>query len=258
MVEKPLATTREDADELVELALERERVLMCGHTFLFSPPVRKVRSYIESGELGEIYFISSSRVNLGLHQKDVSVLWDLGPHDFSILNHWLGKAPEAITTVGRDSIVDGVADVAFVSLSYESGLIANVELSWLSPSKLRRTVVVGSEKMVVYDDGAPEPIRLFDHGVVYSDPESFGEFQLAYRTGDILSPALTRKSRSRCSFAPSTRRSPRAERMRSTSGWRATSWRWWRRRRARSATAGVASRSKLGWRFDQHRGLRRA
>jgi predicted dehydrogenase len=190
MVEKPLATTREDADELIELAFERDLVLMCGHTFLFSPPVRRVRSYINSGELGEIYFVSSSRVNLGLHQKDVSVLWDLAPHDFSILNYWLGKAPEAIATVGRDSIVEGVADVAFVSLSYESGLIANVELSWLSPSKLRRTVVVGSEKMVVYDDGAAEPIRLYDHGVIYSDPESFGEFQLAYRTGDILSPRL--------------------------------------------------------------------
>jgi predicted dehydrogenase len=190
MVEKPLATTRGEADELIELALERGLALTCGHTFLFSPPVRRVRSYIENGELGDIYFISSSRVNLGLHQRDVSVLWDLAPHDFSILNFWLSEAPDTIMTAGRDSIVDGVADVAFVSLSYESGLIANVELSWLSPSKLRRTVVVGSEKMVVYDDGAAEPIRLFDHGVVYSDPESFGEFQLAYRTGDILSPRL--------------------------------------------------------------------
>ena len=190
LVEKPLATRREEADELIELAVERGLVLMCGHTFLFSPPVRRVRSYIESGELGDIYFISSSRVNLGLHQRDVSVLWDLAPHDFSILNYWLGEAPEAITATGRDSIVEGVADVAFVSLSYESGLIANVELSWLSPSKLRRTVVVGSKKMVIYEDGAPEPLRLFDHGVVYSEPESFGEFQLAYRTGDILSPRL--------------------------------------------------------------------
>ncbi|MGZ5297856.1 MAG: Gfo/Idh/MocA family protein [Actinomycetota bacterium] len=191
LVEKPLATRSEEADELIELAVERGLVLMCGHTFLFSPPVRRVRSYIESGELGDIYFISSSRVNLGLHQRDVSVLWDLAPHDFSILNYWLGEAPNAITTTGRDSIVEGVADVAFVSLSYESGLIANVELSWLSPSKLRRTVVVGSEKMVIYEDGAAEPLRLFDHGVVYSEPESFGEFQLAYRTGDILSPHLS-------------------------------------------------------------------
>jgi predicted dehydrogenase len=190
LVEKPLATTRKDAEELIELAFERGLVLMCGHTFLFSPPVRQVRSYIEEGELGEIFFVSSSRVNLGLHQKDVSVLWDLAPHDFSILNYWLGEAPATITTAGRDSIVDGVADVAFLSLTYESGLIANVELSWLSPSKLRRTVVVGSKKMVVYDDGSPEPIRLYDHGVIYSEPESFGEFQLAYRTGDILSPRL--------------------------------------------------------------------
>jgi predicted dehydrogenase len=190
LVEKPLATTREGADELIELALERDLALMCGHTFLFSPPVRRVRSYIESGELGKIHFVTSSLVNLGLHQRDVSVLWDLAPHDFSILNYWLDEAPEAIMTVGRDSIVEGVVDVAFVSLSYESGLIANVELSWLAPSKLRRTVVVGSEKMIVYDDGAAEQVRLFDQGVVYSDPESFGEFHLAYRTGDILSPRL--------------------------------------------------------------------
>jgi predicted dehydrogenase len=190
LMEKPLTTTREDADKLIELAAERDLVLMCGHTFLFSPPVRRVRSYIESGELGRIYFISSSRVNLGPYRSDVSVLWDLAPHDFSILNYWLGEAPEAVSTAGRDVIAEGRADVAFVNLSYESGLIANVELSWLSPTKLRRTVVVGSEKMIVYDDGAPEQIRLFDHGIVYSDPESFGEFHLAYRTGDILSPRL--------------------------------------------------------------------
>src|SRR5262249_16685376 len=134
LVEKPLATTREEAEELIELADRLGLTLMCGHTFLFSPPVRRVRTYIESGELGEIYFVSSGRVNLGLHQKDVSVLWDLGPHDFSILSYWLGEAPEEIAAVGRDSIVDGVADVAFVTLTYGSGLIANVELSWLAPS----------------------------------------------------------------------------------------------------------------------------
>jgi predicted dehydrogenase len=189
-VEKPLAASSTEADDLVSLADEKGLVLMCGHTFIYSPAVRAVKALLDREELGEIFFVSSSRVNLGLHQRDISVIWDLGPHDFSILLYWLGEMPDAVRAVGRDSIVKGVADVAFVTLSFPSGLVANVELSWLAPSKLRRTVVVGSEKMVVYDDGAPEPIRIFDHGVVYEDPETFGEYQLSYRTGDIVSPKI--------------------------------------------------------------------
>jgi predicted dehydrogenase len=189
-VEKPLANTATRADDLVRLASAQQRVLMCGHTFVYSPAVRAVKRLIEGATLGDIYFITSSRVNLGLHQRDVSVVWDLGPHDFSILLHWLGELPTSVRAVGRDSIVRGVFDVAFVTLKFASGIVANVELSWLSPSKLRRTVVVGSEKMVVYDDGAAEPIRLFDHGVVYEDPQTFGEYHLSYRTGDIVSPKL--------------------------------------------------------------------
>jgi predicted dehydrogenase len=189
-VEKPLATSSKLADELVRLARLRHRVLMCGHTFIYSPAVRAVKRLIDHSELGEVYFISSSRVNLGLHQRDVSVVWDLGPHDFSILLYWLDEAPISVRAVGRDSIVKGIYDVAFVNLRFESGIVANVELSWLSPSKLRRTVVVGSEKMVVYDDCSAEPIRVFDHGVCYQDPQTFGEYQLSYRTGDVVSPKL--------------------------------------------------------------------
>jgi predicted dehydrogenase len=189
-VEKPLATSAALADELVRLSRARGRVLMCGHTFVYSPAVNAVRRMLEERVLGDVYFVSASRVNLGLHQRDVSVVWDLGPHDFSILLHWLGERPETVRAMGRDSIVKGVADVAFVTLRLPSGIVAQVELSWLSPSKLRRTVVVGSEKMVVYEDGAPEPIRLFDHGVVYTDPETFGQYQLSYRTGDIVAPKL--------------------------------------------------------------------
>ncbi len=189
-VEKPLANTATLAEDLVRLASEQQRVLMCGHTFLYSPAVRAIKRLLEAETLGDIYFISSSRVNLGLHQRDVSVIWDLGPHDFSILLHWLGEVPTSVRAVGRDSIVEGMFDVAFVTLNFASGIVASVELSWLSPSKLRRTVVVGSEKMVVYDDGAAEPIRLFDHGVVYEDPQTFGEYHLSYRTGDIVSPKL--------------------------------------------------------------------
>jgi predicted dehydrogenase len=189
-IEKPLAASTELALELHSAAVEQQLLLMCGHTFVYSPAVGAVGELITSDAIGDVYFISSSRVNLGLHQPDVSVIWDLGPHDFSILRHWLGEAPTSVRAVGRDSIVPGIPDVAFVTLTFPSGVVANVELSWLAPSKLRRTVVVGSKKMVVYDDGAVEPVRVFDHGVVYEDPATFGEYHLSYRTGDILSPKL--------------------------------------------------------------------
>jgi predicted dehydrogenase len=189
-VEKPLAPSTEHAQELVDLARDRDLRLMCGQTFLYSPPVREVKRMIDADEVGDIFFISSSRVNLGLHQRDVSVVWDLGPHDFSILLHWLEEVPESITAVGRDSIVPGIHDVAFLTLQFPSGVVANVELSWLAPSKLRRTAIVGSNKMVVYEDGTAEPVRVFDRGVVYRDPETFGEYQLSYRSGSILSPMI--------------------------------------------------------------------
>jgi predicted dehydrogenase len=189
-VEKPLASSSALADDLAELATSQQRTLVCGHTFIYSPPVRAIKRMLEAGTLGDIYFISSSRVNLGLHQRDVSVIWDLGPHDFSILLYWLSELPTNVRAVGRDSIVKGIADVAFVTMNFASGIVANVELSWLAPSKLRRTVMVGSERMVIYDDGAAEPVRLFDRGVVYRDPETFGEYHLSYRSGDILSPKI--------------------------------------------------------------------
>jgi predicted dehydrogenase len=190
-VEKPLASSSEQADELLRLASRSGVALMCGHTFTYSPPVRAVKDILDRGELGRPYFITSSRVNLGLHQRDVSVLWDLGPHDFSILRYWLDEMPESVTAIGRDSVVAGIPDVAFVSLRYPSGLLVNLEMSWLAPSKLRRTVVVGSDKMVVYEDSSSEPVRVFDHGVVYRDPETFGEYHLSYRTGEIVSPRVS-------------------------------------------------------------------
>jgi predicted dehydrogenase len=190
-VEKPLAPSSELASRLIDEATQEGVTLMCGHTFLYSPPVRKIKELITSGELGDLYFITSSRVNLGLHQRDVSVVWDLGPHDFSILLYWLGCAPKVIRATGRDSIVPGVADVAFVTMEFESGVIANTELSWLAPSKLRRTVLVGSKKMVLYEDGSPEAIKIYDRGVEYRDPETFGEYHLSYRSGEITSPHLS-------------------------------------------------------------------
>ena len=186
-VEKPLAASSEEALDLIALAQEKECVLMPGHTFLYSPPVRTIRTLIDSGEIGEIYFISTSRVNLGLHQPDVSVAWDLGPHDFSILRYWLGETPSFASALSRGFILPGTPDVAFINLEFPSNTIAHVELSWLAPSKLRRTAIVGSRKMIVYDDTSPEPVRVFDSGVVPNDPSTFGEYQLTYRTGDIVS-----------------------------------------------------------------------
>jgi predicted dehydrogenase len=187
-VEKPLAASAAEAIDLAERADSNGLVLMPGHTFVYSPPVRMIRDLIESGELGDIYFISSSRVNLGLHQPDVSVVWDLGPHDFSILRFWLRETPERLAALRRSCIIPGTPDVAFINLEFASETVAQVELSWLAPSKLRRTTIVGSRKMVVYDDMSHEPVRVFDSGVMIPDPTSFGEYKLSYRTGDIVSP----------------------------------------------------------------------
>jgi predicted dehydrogenase len=189
-VEKPLAASSQEGAELLDLADRSGLVLMPGHTFLYSPPVMMIKSLIDSGELGEIYFVSMSRVNLGLHQSDVSVAWDLGPHDFSILHYWLGEAPSHISAVGRGCIIPGIPDVAFIDLEFPTGTVAHVELSWLAPSKLRRTTIVGSRKMIVYDDTSSEPVRVFDSGAVLPNPGSFGEYTLTYRTGDIVSPNI--------------------------------------------------------------------
>jgi predicted dehydrogenase len=189
-VEKPLAASSAEGVELLELAAMRGLVVMPGHTFLYSPPVTAVRELIRSGELGDIYFISTSRVNLGLHQPDVSVAWDLGPHDFSILRYWLEETPTHVAALSRGCIVPDVPDVAFINLEFQSGAIAHAELAWLAPSKLRRTTVVGSRKMVMYDDTSNEPVRVFDSGVVLPDPETFGQYKMTYRTGDIISPHI--------------------------------------------------------------------
>jgi predicted dehydrogenase len=189
LIEKPLAATVSECRELIELAEERGLILMPGHTFLYSPPVVKVRQLLESGELGSLYFGTSSRVNLGIHQGDVSVVRDLAPHDFSILLYWFGT-PEFVRAIGRASVVPDNLDVVFVDLGYADGSLFHVELSWLSPTKLRRTVLVGSEKMLVYEDTSTEQIRIFDRGVELIDPQTFGEFQLSYRSGDVLTPRL--------------------------------------------------------------------
>ena len=189
-VEKPLAASAAEAETLLVAARSRGLVLMPGHTFLYSPPVNIVRDLIQSGELGDIYFVSTSRVNLGLHQPDVSVAWDLGPHDFSILRYWLEQTPAWVSALSRGCIFPTMPDVAFINMEFPSSTIAHVELSWLAPSKLRRTTVVGSRKMVVYDDTSTEPVRVFDSGAMPRDPATFGEYRMTYRTGDIVSPRI--------------------------------------------------------------------
>ena len=191
LVEKPLARTGDEAAGLVALAEERGRVLLPGHTFVYSPSVNKVRDLIQSDELGEVYFITSSRMNLGLYQKDGVVL-DLAPHDLSILLHWLGKPLLEVSANGRSVYQDGVHETAFMTLEFEGGVQANVQVSWLAPRKMRQMVVVGSRKMVQYEDtSADDSVRVYDRGLDFAEPPAnFGEYRLTYRTGDMVAPQI--------------------------------------------------------------------
>lgn len=192
MVEKPLAHNSALARDLVRRAEERGLVLFTGHTFIYSPPVRKVKDLIDSGELGDLHYISLSRVNLGLYQKDIDVVWDLAVHDLSILLYWLGESPIRGASFGRACVQKNKRDVAYLWLEFPSGVIANIEVSWLSPQKMRRTSIVGAKKMVVYDETSPdERIRIYDKGVEWHQPETFGEFQLSYRMGEMTAPYLS-------------------------------------------------------------------
>ena len=190
LVEKPLATTVVDAEALVELAEDNDLVLMPGHTFLYSPPVNKVRELINTGELGDIYFVTSSRMNLGLYQPD-GVVNDLAPHDLSILLYWLDQPVSMVSASGSTVFRNGVPETAFLTLCFEEGPTANVQLSWLAPHKVRQSIVVGSKRMVVYDDTAVDgAVRIYDRGFEFTEPANFGEYQLTYRSGDMVVPRL--------------------------------------------------------------------
>lgn len=190
-IEKPITASVKEANDLIRLRKKQKRIVMVGHTFEYAPPVLKIKELISSGTLGQIYFISSTRVNLGIHQKDISVIWDLAPHDFSIIFALLDEEPLRIQALARDCVKTKFPDVAFINMKFPSGVIAHMEISWLAPTKLRYFTIVGSKKMLTYDDTeAVEKIKIFDHGVNFKDPESFGEYQLSYRTGDIVSPKL--------------------------------------------------------------------
>jgi predicted dehydrogenase len=193
LVEKPLTRSTEEASALIELADQRGRALMVGHTFEYNPAVEYLRNYIASGKLGRVYYINCTRVNLGIFQKDINVIWDLAPHDVSILLYLLGMAPDRVSARGAAYVQPGIEDVAYVTLNFPSGVMADVRVSWLDPCKIRRITVVGSQKMVVYDDVEDnEKIKIYDKGVdapPYSD--TMEQFRLSYRYGDITTPAIS-------------------------------------------------------------------
>jgi predicted dehydrogenase len=194
LVEKPLAVTTRDAREIVGLARERGSLVMAGHTFLFSPPVQAVARLIRAGEIGAPLYVQSSRVNLGIHRSDVDVIWDLAPHDLSILRAWLGADPVRVSALSGSHAGDR-ADFAFIDLQYESGCLASLHLSWLAPTKVRRMTLVGSRKMVVYEDtNTEEPVRVYESGALPPDPDDLsapaGGFTWTYRTGDVVAPRL--------------------------------------------------------------------
>jgi len=190
LVEKPLATTVAHAEELVALADASGLVLMPGHTFIYSPAVNKVRDLIVSGEMGDIYFVTSSRMNLGIYQPD-GVICDLAPHDLSILLYWLERPVSLVSASGCTVFQDDVPETAFLTVGFEQGPTANIQVSWLAPRKVRQMVVVGSKRMVVYDDTAVDgAVRVYDRGFDFSEPKNFGEHQLTYRSGDMIAPRL--------------------------------------------------------------------
>ena len=193
LVEKPLAVDPEEAEDLLRLANGVDRTLMPGHTFVYSPPVNKVRDLITSGEIGDVYFITSSRMNLGLYQND-GVVSDLAPHDVSIMLYWLNRPVVRVVASGLSVFQPGVPETAFLTLTFAGGITANVQISWLAPRKLRQTVVVGSQRMVQYDDtSSDEAVRIYDRGLDFSQeeaPPTFGEYQLTYRTGDMVAPRI--------------------------------------------------------------------
>jgi predicted dehydrogenase len=191
LVEKPLAASVEEALDLVSLAAERGLTLMVGHTFLYNPAVTELRRMVRSRELGRVFYVDAARLNLGLFHPLVNVMWDLAPHDISILTDVLGEAPVAVSARGSCCVRPGVHDVAYLSLTFPSGVGAQIHVSWLDPAKVRRITVVGDEKMVVYNDvSLGEKIRVYDKGVTTPVTDSFGEFQLSYRYGAITIPYI--------------------------------------------------------------------
>jgi predicted dehydrogenase len=192
MVEKPLALTTAEAAGLVEAAAARGVILMVGHVFIYNPAVTLLRRLVSEGALGRMLYVYSARLNLGIVRDDLNAMWNLAPHDFSILNHVLGTTPERVAARGFRPLGRRLEDVAFITLEYPGDLAAHVHVSWLDPGKVRRMTFVGDAKMVVYDDvSQDERIRIFDRGVMPDAlPDAYGEFRMITRGGDVTIPRL--------------------------------------------------------------------
>jgi len=186
LVEKPLTTSVEEAEELIALAKQCKRVLMVGHTFEYSPAVNELRKLVHSGDLGKIYCVETERVNLGLFRSDTNVIWDLAPHDVSILLYLFGKTPERITVQAHAHLLPGICDIAHLDLAFADEMTAHIHVSWLHPCKIRRVTVIGDARMVVYDDTNPaEMIKVYNKGAdIHADPV------VSYRYGAIAIPHI--------------------------------------------------------------------
>ncbi len=192
LVEKPMTATVEESEKLLELAVENNVQLMVDHTFLFHPAVQKMKEVVDRGDLGKALYFDSVRVNLGLYQSDVNVIWDLAPHDLSIMLHLVPYKPIAVQANGMQHYREGMADMAYVTVFFEENYLANFHLSWLSPTKVRRITLAGDRKMMVYDDmESNEKIKIYDKGVeILKSEEDMNQARIQYRIGDIHIPAL--------------------------------------------------------------------
>jgi len=192
LIEKPMTGSVKECKDLIELAEKQKLVLMVGHTFIFSTPVRKIKEIIASGELGEIQYISSRRLNLGLFQKDINVAWDLAPHDISIILYILKKDPVSVNCQGKSHVTEGIEDVTNMTLNFTNGAFATVQSSWLDPNKVRETMIVGKKKMLVYDDLEQiDKIKIYDKRVeIPPHYDTFAEFQYSYHYGGMYAPFL--------------------------------------------------------------------
>jgi predicted dehydrogenase len=195
LIEKPLTTNLRDARDLVDLAYENDRLLMVGHTFEYNPAVVEIRRMIRERELGEVYYVDAVRTNLGLFQLNTDAMWDLAPHDISIVNFLLDDTPVRVTAQAGSFVMRElqINDLAYLHLEYPGGMLANIRVSWLDPNKTRRTTVVGDKKMLVYDDVENlEKLRLYDRGVDTTPfTDSYGEFQCSYRYGNVTIPHIS-------------------------------------------------------------------
>ena len=189
-VEKPFTSTSAQAEELIALAAQKNRQIMVDHTFLFSGAVRKIQELVDNGTLGPLYYFDSTRVNLGLFQHDVSVVWDLAPHDLSIMDYLLGSEPEAVVATGGNHL-NGLADMAFITVYFPGNLTAHINVNWLSPVKVRTTLIGGRDKMLVWNDLEPdEKIKVYDKGVDITTGEGVYDALVSYRSGDVWAPKV--------------------------------------------------------------------